>query len=186
MRGFRTRFNKFGTVRQNEILGGIESTYGTTLTTGDPVALTGGFLVKATIGSQNISGIFAGVKWKDASGYNHTSASWIAGTVGTEITPAYVPVDDSNVLEIEADGVLPQTALGQYINWAAGTPNLLSGQSGAVVAVATLNAASTGRDLRIVGIINGNTGPDGLFNLWGVNPTTVLVTPLRAGDAFVA
>lgn len=186
MRGFRTRFNKFGTVRQNEILGGIQTGYATTLTTGDPVALTGGFLVKATIGSQNISGIFAGVKYKDAQGYNHTASAWIAGTAGTEITPAYVPVDDSNVIELEANGVVPQTALGQYINWAAGTPNLLSGQSGAVADVATINASAAGRDLRIVGIINGNTGPDGLWNLWGVNPTTVLVTPLRAGNAFVA
>lgn len=185
MSGFQVVYNKNGIAVENSLSGGIESGYATTISKGDPVTLVGGFLVKATVGDQSISGIFNGVNYTDSTGKLVTSPVWVGATVATDIVAFYDEVIADNVIQVVADGAVDQTDLGSYINWAAGTPNLRSGQSGANVAIATINTSPAGLDFKIIGILEGNTASGG-FNEFSVNPTKVLVTPLRAGNEFVA
>lgn len=185
MKGFRSKYSKSGSVRQNELLGGIQTGFATSIFTGDPIAVVGGFIVRATAASQNVAGIFKGVKYINSAGEAKISAFWPASTAATKIEAAYEPVDDDVVFEVLADGIVPQTALGQYANFAFGTGSTLSGQSAAVLSVATINAASTGLAMRIVGIIN-QIETNGDNNVWGSATTRVLVTFLRTGNSFVA
>jgi len=185
MAGFISKNSKSGTIRDNGLKGGIESAYATALYTGDPIAITGGFIVRATPTSGNIAGIFKGVDYVDATGKRHTSPYWPAGQVATDIEAYYEGVDDDKVFEVTASAAMAQTTLGQYVTYVIGTGNAKSGQANVTVTAASANAASTGLDLRVVGILN-YIREDGVKNEWGAATTRVLVTPLRAGDKFVA
>jgi hypothetical protein len=184
MAGFISKNSKSGIIRDQGLKGGIASAYGTSIFTGDPIAITGGSIVRATAASANIAGIFKGVDYTTADGARHTSAYWPAGTVATKIDASYEGVDDDKVFEVAADGAMAQTTLGQYVTYVIGTGSSRSGQANVTVTASSANAASTSRDLRVVGILN-YVREDGVYNEWGAATTRILVTPLRAGDTFV-
>jgi hypothetical protein len=77
----------------------IQSGYATALYTGDPVTVSGGYLVLATAGTNAIIGFFGGCRYMDTSGTFWQSPSWPAGqaTLGSLNGEGFV-VDDPSVL----------------------------------------------------------------------------------------
>lgn len=185
MKGLRPASDRVGTVRQNVLQGGIQTGYATSIFTGDPLALSGGFFVRATAGGSNTSAVFVGVDYISSAGRAVTSPFWPASTAATEINVHYEDFSDTTDFEILANGIVPQTAIGSYISYTFATAgSTLSGQSNTVVDVATINASATNRDLRIVGIVNGYE-PGGIYNAWGTNPTRIKVQAVRATNALI-
>ena len=120
--GLRPAFHPSGLDRAQALANGIkaESTsgnvsagYSSNILKGQPVKMdTNGYIVVASAGDAFL-GAFAGVEWTDATGRRRVSNYWPANEsfqVGSVVAYFY---DDPNIVyEIQADGTLAQTAIG--------------------------------------------------------------------------
>lgn len=158
--GARPVFDPTGQTRATAYT--IASGYGTTIYRGTPVALnTNGTITIATVGANDFIGIFAGCEYIDANGKPNESAYWPASTTATNIV-AYVYDQPYTVYEIQADGSVAQTAIGDQANF-SGTANYTvadgstaTGNSSMALS-ATLAGAGVQGQFRIVGF---NKNPD--------------------------
>jgi hypothetical protein len=110
--GFRVVKSRSGNASNmvNEYV--IESTYGTSLFTGDAVALdASGRCIIATAG-EAIVGIFQGCRYTDSTGNMVFRPYWPASTVATNPV-ALVADDPSLVLEVQSDGSMTAADIGQ-------------------------------------------------------------------------
>jgi hypothetical protein len=126
---------------------------------------TEGTVVTAAVGAAFI-GTFSGVEWTDTDGRRRVSNKWTASTAGTDIN-AYVTLDPAIVYDIQANGPMASTTIGQQYNTTAiGTGNSTVGISQMMLDTAT---SGTNAQLRVIGL---TPGPD---NAWGDNYTIVQV-----------
>ena len=152
--GLKPAFHPSGIIRQ--LQGTIASGHPTDIFQFSPVQIAaGGSLQQAAAGGRAI-GSFMGVEWTGADGRRRVSNRWEANTVGTDIV-AYYTEDPYLIYEIQADGPIALTEIGQQYDWAALAGNATTGLSSVALDTATA-AANAG--LRIVGI---NPAPDNVI-----------------------
>lgn len=128
----------------------IASAYGTAIYKGNPVILnTNGTIVVGTTAA-DILGIFAGVQYTDATGKPVYSPYWPASTTATDIV-AYVYDDPNIVYEVQSNGSIAQTAVGDQADFVnPGTGSATTGLGSCTIS-STLAGAGVQAQLRIVG-----------------------------------
>lgn len=162
--GLRPAYHPSGTIRP--AYGTIASGYSTTIYQNGPVKIGTDGTLQAAAATDRFIGSFQGVE------YNTTirpvvSNVWLANTTGTAIQ-AYYTADPYITYEIQGDGSIPATALGEQADFTnAGSGNATTGLSSATISAST--AASGTYQLRIVGLTPGPT------NNWGDAYTVVQV-----------
>jgi len=143
--GLRPAFHPSGLDRAQALASGIVSGYASNIFKGQPVQYgttanggTVGTIIPATT-SGAWAGAFAGVQWTDTTGRARVSNYWPANTAYTAGTcTAYFYNDANIVYEIQADGSLAQTAIGNEYNFTGVT----NGSSTTGLSAATLGAGS--------------------------------------------
>jgi len=151
--GLRPAFHPSGLDRAQALAGGIASAYPADILKGQPVKYdTAGTIVPAS-GSEAFVGAFAGVEWTDTTGRRRVSNYWPANTAyQTGSCVAYFYNDPNIVYEIQADGTLAQTSIGDEAN----ITNSTAGSNTTGLSQATLSTSLAGANgvaaMRIVDI----------------------------------
>ena len=151
--GLRPAFHPSGLDRAQALAGGIASAYNTDILKGQPVKYdTNGNIVVAAAGDAFV-GAFAGVEWTDTTGRRRVSNYWPANTAyQTGSCVAYFYNDPNIVYEIQADGTLAQSSIGDE----ADLSNTTSGSTTTRLSQATLSTSLAGANntaqMRIVDI----------------------------------
>lgn len=160
--GLRPAFHPSGLDRAQALANGIQAVstsgnvsagYATTILKGQPVKMnTGGYIVVAAAGDAFL-GAFAGVEWTDSTGRRRVSNYWPANEsflVGSVV--AYFYSDQNIVYEIQTDGTMAQTAVGDE----ADLSNTTAGSTTTGLSQATLSTTLAGSgnsaQMRIVDI----------------------------------
>ena len=173
--GLRPSFHPSGLDRAVALANGIASGYSTGILKGQPVALnSSGNVIAATAGSA-FQGAFAGHEYTDLTGRRQISNQWIANTAyttGSEVT--YYYSDPNIVYDIQADGSLAQTAIGDQANFT----NISAGSTTTGLSQCTISTSLAGSgavgDMRII-----NLSP-AVDNAWGDAYTVVQVQVSRS------
>jgi len=173
--GMRPAFHPTGLDRAVALANGIASGYSSGILKGQPVALnTSGNIIAATAGSA-YQGAFAGCEWTDNSGRRQISNQWTASTsyqTGSQVT--YYYSDPNIVYEIQCDGSLAQTSIGDQANFS----NITAGSTTTGLSQCTISSSLVGSgavgDLRII-----NLAPYA-DNAWGDAYTVVQVQVSRS------
>jgi len=144
--GLRPAFHPSGLDRAQALANGITSNYGTQILKGQPVAYSAsaGVIIPLTTNPASgsavaWSGAFAGFEWTDTTGRRRVSNYYPANTTyiaGSAV--AYFYNDQNIVYEIQADGAMAQTTLGNEYNFTAVT----SGSSTTGLSSCTLGSAT--------------------------------------------
>lgn len=169
--GLRPAFHPSGLDRAQALAGGIASGYGTDILKGQPVKLnSSGVLVVAAAGDA-FQGAFAGVEWTDTTGRRRVSNYWPASTAyQTGSCIAYFYNDPNIVYEIQADGSVAQSAIGDEADLSNTTAgSTVTGLSQATLSSTLVGAGNSGQ-MRIVDLA---PYPD---NAWGDAYTIVRAT----------
>lgn len=166
--GLRPVYHPSGLDRAQALTGGIASGYSADILKGAPVKYTSSGTINALTSTEAFVGAFDGVEWTDTTGRRRVSNYWPASTSGTNIV-AYFYNDPQIVYEIQADGAVAQTAIGDNANFS----NLTAGSTTTGLSQCTMSSSLTGTSaygqLRIVDIA---PYPD---NAWGDAYTVVRV-----------
>ena len=143
--GLRPAFHPSGLDRAQALSNGIVSGYASNILKGQPVqygttanAGTLGTLVIAAV-TGAFAGAFAGVEWTDTTGRRRISNYWPASTTyqaGSCV--AYFYNDTNIVYEIQADGILNQTSIGNEYPFS----NVAAGSAVTGLSQCTLNASA--------------------------------------------
>ena len=173
--GLRPSFHPSGLDRAVALPNGITSTYGTGILKGQPVALnTSGNIIAATAGSA-YQGAFAGHEYTDLTGRRLVSNQWIASTAyqtGSEVT--YYYSDPNIVYDIQANGSLAQTSIGDQADFASITAgSTTTGLSQCMISTSLVGSSAVG-DLRIINLTPA------VDNDWGDAYTVVQVQVSRS------
>ena len=143
--GLRPAFHPSGLDRAQALAGGIVSGYASNILKGQPVqygttansGTLGTIIIATTSGAW--SGAFAGVQWTDTTGRARVSNYWPASTAYTAGTRvAYFYNDQNIVYEIQADGSMAQTTIGNEYNFT----NIAAGSTTTGLSQATLGSAT--------------------------------------------
>ena len=151
--GLRPAFHPSGLDRAQALANGIPSAFNTDIFKGQPVryqttAIGGtlGTITPATT-SGAWSGAFAGVQWTDTTGRARVSNYWPANTAYTTGScVAYFYNDQNIVYEIQADGSMAQTTIGNEFTFT----NVTVGSTTTGLSQCTLGSATA--------VGNGNPG----------------------------
>lgn len=141
--GLRPAFHPSGLDRAQALANGITSGFASNILKGQPVQYgttanggTLGTIVPATT-SGAIAGAFAGVEFTDTTGRRRVSNYWPANTaVQAGSVVAYFYNDNNIVYEIQADGSMAQTSIGNEYPFS----NITAGSSVTGLSQCTLNA----------------------------------------------
>lgn len=148
--GFRPAYHPTGRDRAKAYQ--IASGYGTAIYKGDPVILnTNGTIVVGTAAA-DLLGVFMGVEYVDSNGKPTVSNFWPASTAlfsGSEMK-AWVLDDPDMVYDVQANGSVAQTAIGDQADVVMAAGNTMTGLS-ACTLNATLAGAGIQAQFRIVG-----------------------------------
>lgn len=169
--GLRPAFHPSGLDRAQALAGGIASAYNADILKGQPVKYATTGVIQAAAAGDAFSGAFAGVEWTDTTGRRRVSNYWPANTAyQTGSCVAYFYNDPNIVYEIQADGSLAQSSIGDE----ADLSNTTDGSTVTGLSQCTLSTTLKG---------NGNNGqmrivdlapyPD---NAWGDSYTIVRAT----------
>ena len=173
--GLRPAYFPTGLERAQALAGGITSGYGTAILKGQAVQYSPNAgvilpVLDSTTNSGLVSGAFAGVEWTDTTGRRRVSNYWPASTAynaGSCI--AYFYNDQQIVYEIQADGAIAQTAIGNEANLS----NFNAGSTTTGLSQCTLSASLVGSgsagQFRIVDLAPA------VDNAWGDAYTVVRV-----------
>jgi len=188
--GLRPAFHPSGLDRAQALANGITSGLAVNILKGQPVVYT----TAATVGSTGaangtiipagtpgnsaatsgyqVAGAFAGVEWTDVTGRRRVSNYWPSGTAyQTGSCVAYFYNDEKIVYEIQADGSLAQTAIGNEYNFSNITAgSTTTGLSQATLAVASAQTVGAQGQMRVVDLAPY------VDNAWGDSYTIVRVT----------
>jgi hypothetical protein len=173
--GLRPAFHPFGLDRAQALASGITSGYATQILKGQPVAYSAsaGVIVPVTANSTNAawSGAFAGVQWTDTTGRARVSNYWPANTAYTAGTcTAYFYNDNNIVYEIQADGSMAQTTIGnEYLFTNVTNGSSTTGLSQATLGASTAVGNATQGQMRVVDLAPY------VDNAWGDSYTIVRV-----------
>jgi hypothetical protein len=144
--GLRPSFFPTGLERAQALANGITSGYATAILKGQAVQYSPGAgvilpVLDTTTNNGLVSGPFAGVEWTDTTGRRRVSNYWPASTAyiaGSCV--AYFYNDQQIVYEIQADGSIPQTAVGNEANLS----NFTAGSTTTGLSQMTLSASLVG------------------------------------------
>ena len=173
--GLRPAFHPSGLDRAQALAGGITSGYATQILKGQPVAYSAsaGVIVTAPASGSAVawSGAFAGVEWTDTTGRRRVSNYWPATTAyQTGSCVAYFYNDSNIVYEIQADGAMAQTTIGNEYNFTATTAgSSTTGLSQATLGSATAAGNGVQGQMRVVDLAPY------VDNAWGDSYTIVRV-----------
>lgn len=151
--GLRPAFHPSGVIRPRALALGINSGFGSTILANQPVLLsTSGLLNPVTANNVDLVGVFAGVEYTTSGGTRRiVDNKWIASTsYDTGSLIAYFYDDPAIVYEIQADGSVAQTAVGDQVNisnFANGST--LTGLSQATAGATPVGSGSQGQ-LRVI------------------------------------
>ena len=168
----RPAFHPSGLDRAQALAGGIASGYASTILKGQPVeySANSGNIIPVT-STEAFTGAFAGVEWTDTTGRRRVSNYWPANTTyqaGSCV--AYFYNDPNIVYEIQADGSVAQTAIGNEANFS----NLTAGSTTTGLSQCTISATLVGSTVQgQVRIVDLAPYVD---NNWGDAYTIVRVT----------
>lgn len=162
--GLRPAFHPSGLDRAQALAGGIVSGYGSNILKGQAVKYVTGGAIQPVTSTEAFVGAFAGVEWTDTTGRRRISNYWPASTAyQTGSCVAYFYADQNIVYEIQADGSLAQSSIGDEANLS----NLTAGSATTGLSQATLSTTLAGAgntaQMRILDIA---PYPD---NNWGDN-----------------
>ena len=144
--GLRPAKHPSGVIRQEA--GTILSTYAANIFTGQPVKIgTDGTLQAAAVGDPFV-GSFQGCEFTPATGRRVVSNFWPANTVATEIV-GYYTSDPEIVYEIQADGSIDRSEVGQQADFTNIASNNGLGMSTATMSATT--SAGTAAQLAVLG-----------------------------------
>jgi hypothetical protein len=173
--GLRPSFFPTGLERAQALANGITSGYATAILKGQAVQYSPNAgvilpVLDTTTNSGLVSGAFAGVEWTDTTGRRRVSNYWPASTTyiaGSCV--AYFYNDQQIVYEIQADGSISQTAVGNEANLS----NFTAGSTTTGLSQMTLSASLVGSgsagQFRIVDLAPA------VDNAWGDAYTVVRV-----------
>jgi hypothetical protein len=110
--GFRPAYHPSGYERAKKYA--IASAYGTAMYKGQPCILNTNGTVTAGTAAADLLGVFAGCEYVDATGKPWVSTYWPAGqtVISGNVPLAWVYDDPELVYEVQSDGSIPQTAIG--------------------------------------------------------------------------
>jgi hypothetical protein len=173
--GLRPSFHPSGLDRAVALANGIASGYNTGILKGQPVALNTSGNIVASAAGDAFQGAFAGHEYTDVTGRRLVSNQWVANTAyqtGSEVT--YYYSDPAIVYDIQANGSLAQTSVGDQANFASITAgSTTTGLSQCMISTSLAGSGNVG-DLRIIGLYNG------VDNAWGDAYTVVQVQVSRS------
>ena len=161
--GFR-QYSGNGSAPTYEQLAGQTAYNASAIYFGDPCQLdTNGLIIVGT-GSATIAGIYVGCQYLSTSQKRVVWSNYWPGSdvaSGNVVTSYYV--NDPNARFVaQTDGTgLSQAGVGANIGYAVGTPNTLSGISGAYIDVSTLSASTTTLPFRVIGLVTTPPGAPG-------------------------
>jgi len=151
--GLRPAFHPSGLDRATALADGIVSGYGSAILKGQPVKYVTGGVIEPAAAGDSFVGAFAGVEWTDTTGRRRVSNYWPASTAyQTGSCVAYFYADPNIVYEVQADGSLAQTSIGDEAdlsNTTAGSTT--TGLSAATIST-TLVGAGNSAQMRVVGL----------------------------------
>lgn len=146
--GFRPAYHPKGLDRARKYT--IASAYGTAIFKGQPVILNTNGTITVGTAAADLMGVFAGVEFTDANGKRNLQPNWPASQVATDIV-AWVYDDQDIVYEVQSDGSIAQTAVGDQADVSnVATGSALTGLSQCTLS-ATLAGAGVQAQFRIVG-----------------------------------
>ena len=131
---------------------------------GDPVQLdTNGLIIVGT-GSATIAGVYSGCQYlsvaqKRVVWSNYWPGSDVAS--GNVVTSYYVNDPNAKFIAQTDSTGLTQAGVGANIGFAIGTPNTMSGISGAYIDVSTLSSSTTTLPFRVVSLVTQPPGVNG-------------------------
>lgn len=149
--GFRPAYHPTGLDRAKKYT--IAGGYASVIYKGMPVVLNTDGTINQGAAAADLLGVFAGVEYVDSTGKPTVSNYWPAGqTILTNTVPvAWVYDDPGIVYEVQADGSIAQTAIGDQADVSNVTNgSTLTGLSQATLS-ATLKGAGVQGQFRIVG-----------------------------------
>jgi hypothetical protein len=140
--GLRPVFHPSGLDRAQALAGGIASEYSSNIFKGQPITYNAGVgTIVPVTGTVAFSGAFDGVEWTDVTGRRRVSNFWPANTAyQTGSCIAYFYNDEKIVYEVQADGNVAQTALGNEVNFT----NLSAGSTFTGLSAATVSSSLAG------------------------------------------
>jgi len=142
----------------NQNVYSILTSYATAICTGNAVRMSGtGKNIENAVGtegsaSMDMLGVFVGCSYTDANGKPTFSAYWPGVSDGKTNIKAFVLDDPETVFEVAADSIA-EGDVGALCNFNLGTGSALTGLSGSY-AVVTGQTATTGKQLRIMGLVD--------------------------------
>lgn len=139
--GLRPAFHPSGLDRAQALAGGIVSGYTSDILKGQAVKYVTGGVIQPVTSTEAFVGAFAGCEWTDTTGRRRISNYWPANTAyQTGSCVAYFYADQNIVYEIQADGSVAQTAIGDEANLS----NLAAGSNVTGLSQATLSTTLAG------------------------------------------
>lgn len=147
--GFRPAYNPTGRTRDKKYT--IAGAYGTAIYEGMPVILNTNGTITAGTAAADILGVFMGCEYIDATGKPNVSTFWPAAQaiLAGSVPVAWVVDDPECVYEVQADGSIAQTAIGDQAD-VTNVGNNSNGRSQCTLASA-LAGAGVQAQFRIVG-----------------------------------
>lgn len=129
----------------------IAPAYATQIAKYQPVKIVAAGGIEAAAGAEDLVGVLAGVEYTDAAGRRVFDTKWPTGGVptATDVT-AWVWDDPQNVYLVQADGSIPDTAIGAQAD-ITNAANAANGLSTCTLASALVAAAAQGQ-FRIIAI----------------------------------
>lgn len=184
--GLRPAFHPSGLDRAQALAGGITSGLASNILKGQAVKYSSAAgVITPVTGTEAFAGAFAGCEFTDTTGRRRVSNYWPTGTAyQTGSCIAYFYNDQNIVYEIQADGSIAQTSIGDEANLT--TANLTAGSTTTGLSQATLSATLVGAtvqgQMRIVDLAPL------VDNAWGDAYTVVRAVVARSQffGAFVA
>ena len=139
--GMRPAFHPSGLDRAQALANGIVSAYANNILKGQPVKYVTGGTIEEVTGTEAFVGAFDGVEWTDTTGRRRVSNYWPAGTAyQTGSCVAYFYNDPNIVYEIQADGSVAQSSIGDEANFT----NLTAGSTTTGLSQCTMNSTLVG------------------------------------------
>jgi hypothetical protein len=187
--GLKPVYHPSGIIRSLNFTGAYDTS--AVFYSGTPVALdeattagTSTLVVASNTPTANmrLAGVFGGVEYTDASG-RRTVSKWFGPALGTATDIVmWIFMDPEIVYEVQANGSIANTQVGQEFNFTAVSSGQIIGNGGLGTSTAALNptAVATGTQAQMQ-ITNLGRGID---NAWGDTATVVQVK--LANDTFVA
>lgn len=184
--GLKPVYHPSGLVRSLNYTGAYDDAV--TFYSGTPVALSNsGTASEITVAGNSAAatarlfGVFAGVEYTDASG-RRTVSKWFGPALGTATDVVFwIYQDQEIVYEIQANGSLASSAVGQEYNFTAANSGTIIGNGGlgtSAAALSTSNVADLGQGQVVVTGLGREIG-----NAWGDTYTVVQVKLANAVQA---